>query len=301
MKFLFSSFLLMSLSCFGQHFFQPNTSWHEKYVWHGNAGPGQGFWSYNDWYTDVVGDTIVGTDTFQVVQYERHFGMPANYITNETWYIQRDSNIVYYSSDLITKKMLYDFNMEVGDSLIKEVKFSYEGSGYDTLIVVQVDTINVNGVDRKRILFNDFSFYASPGFPNMYGKPMEWIEGIGDTIYGVIPFDATVNYIIDISGNQNVPCFIENGTTIFGDCDPLSVASISTFDWKVYPNPVNELLTVESPFSGEFKLFDAEGRLVGEWIVSAKDQINISHLNTGVYIGLLQANGVSSRQRIIIQ
>lgn len=82
----------------------------------------------------------------------------------------------------------------------------------------------------------------------------------------------------------------------------LSVSRRNAFEFKLYPNPVNNVLNINSkePLAS-VTAFDMLGRTVLK-VNNVSDSINVSSLNKGVYILQLEAkNGSISTKRIIKQ
>lgn len=65
------------------------------------------------------------------------------------------------------------------------------------------------------------------------------------------------------------------------DCGPLLAANI--ISPNVYPNPARDYIVLDS-FNGELRLVDLNGRVRFRGFVSENSQVNISHLNTGLYL-----------------
>jgi hypothetical protein len=58
----------------------------------------------------------------------------------------------------------------------------------------------------------------------------------------------------------------------------------NTINFSVYPNPANDYINIESDGKVNISIIDAMGKTYLEKIlISEKEQIEISHLNAGVY------------------
>ena len=120
------------------------------------------------------------------------------------------------------EKVLYDFGLSVGDVAYDDLEEEIR------LHVVFVDTIEVNGVSRKRIGFftgNQLEYYGDKldhTNPNQWANC--WVEGIGG-IYG--PTDTYGWYIIG-SRTMMQHCYV-NGECVFtyDDFFAKSVSGIS--------------------------------------------------------------------------
>jgi len=171
--------------------------------------------------------------------------------------------------------LIYDFSLEEGMS------FEYTPTGYPvTMYVKSVDFIEINGAMKKRIRIT-----KDPNLGNIWDT---WIEGIG-SLDGIISF---------IYGNGDLRrlllCYFQNNELIYKNpeypkCyyeegeDITSVQTIVNNDCYVFPNPVDDVLTVSSPNNTLLKIeiFNMFGQKV--YSQAYKNTIDISFLPTGLY------------------
>ena len=68
--------------------------------------------------------------------------------------------------------------------------------------------------------------------------------------------------------------------------------------WSVYPNPVENTLSVHGEGSSGVKIFNAAGQRIFEGIADASGSINVAHLPAGAYILMrtIPAQGIVSRK-----
>lgn len=69
----------------------------------------------------------------------------------------------------------------------------------------------------------------------------------------------------------------------------------------VYPNPANGYFYINSSKEISIKLFDAQGRIVLQQQSSNGQPVNISEINSGIYILQLSADEKTSSQKIIVR
>ncbi len=145
------------------------------------------------------------------------------YIINDTAYfnvyecrdsLQQDwSHVGYIREDTVSKKvfftewhqdfpvgLLYDFNLQVGDSAI--INNYYKGLENVLLICDSIDSLNINGLQKKRL----FLFT-----PNSWRTEI-WIEGIGSQ-FGLL-YSGLAAYGWD---GADLLCCTENDTLIYFD------------------------------------------------------------------------------------
>ncbi len=189
---------------------------------------------------------------------------------------------VYFLPDYVSDEFLiYDFDVEVGDSIYSK-PVDYIGWFYpNPLVVTLIDTIEMLNQCRKRIHFQRYC-------------DTPWIEGIGSLRgllfkSGYIPSNGIWGELI---------CFFDNGNLIyhnpeFETCYPLPLDDVpdpkdfgDTF-LKLYPNPsVNE--TIIEITTGEIEridILDITGRKVflRTNINSNKITLNTAQFKEGLY------------------
>jgi hypothetical protein len=73
--------------------------------------------------------------------------------------------------------------------------------------------------------------------------------------------------------------------------------------FSVYPNPVtNGYVTISSPSNGEknIAVYDILGKQVMNTTITS-DRLNVSQLNSGVYMLNISENGISSTKKLVIK
>jgi len=105
------------------------------------------------------------------------------------------------------------------------------------------------------------------------------------------------------------PLAVDSSTEVFFDnielyeTASLSVDKSSTFTFKVYPNPVNNYVIVESDSSEflEISIFDTLGKNVMPISVLKNSRLDVSSLSRGVYFMRIKANSTQVTKKIIIK
>lgn len=72
---------------------------------------------------------------------------------------------------------------------------------------------------------------------------------------------------------------------------------------KIYPNPATDYFMIKSEEDAKITLYDVSGRIVLDKNTKANEQINTSHLASGVYVVqiTLSAQGIKTEQRLVIK
>jgi len=187
--------------------------------------------------------------------------------------------VTYIGPFQMNASSLYDFNIELGDTI--------NAGGYPALIQ-SVDTVEICGKLRNRYKLNFYQGAISEPY---------LIEGIGSTA-GIIPdyelFESGAS--LDCYSNVNCEC----GAVISNTISPES-AKIKI---EIYPNPASKELVFTS-LSGmnrfELNVFDVIGQSILKTSVDQKQKsINCEHWENGSYFLVLKGEGWQETHKVII-
>lgn len=196
---------------------------------------------------------------------------------------------VYWKAGSQDEFLLYDFSLEVGDTIPFQISFDFVCD----VFVHSIDTVTLeNGEQRRRLNLGDQSY-------GLYSGDY-WIEGIGSNhgpfFYRYCATDQ--NFILlchsDAEGilfsNSSEGCFIAT-----------SVSNILPPDIEVFPNPFTDEIQIkfEETSLSSIQILDIMGRQVLEE-KDVYNVINTSMLESGTYILLLQTTeGRTFSQKLI--
>jgi hypothetical protein len=155
-KLLFTLLLTaVTASLYSQNFVNPGKQW--------NVRQEVNFGVTHTEIYKIGDDTLVNGIAYKI------FLTTEDSITN-TWgkmgLIREDSNRVYFRLYTEPEGLLYDFNLEVGESVTITNLYCYEKE----MTVQNIDTVYISGVPLKRWVFNT------------WGSEEYWVEGIGSFI-----------------------------------------------------------------------------------------------------------------------
>ena len=234
-------------------------------------------------------------------------GVPYRRILSDgspTCRLREDNGVVYkYDESSQTAKVLFDFNLELGDV------FEIQGSAYDVccsectpqiygspggdLTVIEVDFVELAGEIRKVITFDQDGYIGN----------FQWIEGIGN----ITGFDFMWE-ILDITDGYALVCFETNGVSYFFNnatsCDntTLGVDDFKQAQIKIYPNPSNSKVFIESQkdIVKKIKLYSLLGENIQTHSNNLKS-IDVSDLASGIYLLRIFTEQGSTVKKIIKQ
>jgi len=175
--------------------------------------------------------------------------------------------------------LLYDFNLEVGDSIPLSYLYPYN---FCDAIVDTIDSVAVGGLYRKRF---HISTSDNPPWDHTW-----FIEGIG-TEQGLFG-----GFCVPWEGWQDLTCFVQDDSITYPtppnlDCD--LITSIyqkvdEEFSVQIYPNPFTENFIIEIPYvlkNTSVKILNLEGQeLIKRQINKKTNLMEISDFPKGVFV-----------------
>ena len=184
-------------------------------------------------------------------------------------------------------KLLYDFNLEVGQRLDERLLNIIRPSNWpikDSLgKITEIKIENSFNKDRNTWVFNG---------PEVYGDPVVTdillIEGIGILNYN--GFYPSYDRLYDFCEGTLEQCNIVSSTKNTPDTPSNKI--------KIFPNPTSDYIILRSPTSiSKVEIFDQNNRIV---ISSQSLEIDVSSLISGVYfVRCITSNNVQYYQKFI--
>ena len=176
--------------------------------------------------------------------------------------------------------LLYDFNMQIGDTLRLDRSCAYK---LDT-----IDTINLeNGEIRKRMVFNVAEHWSS----NM--ESIIWIEGMGALRNGF--WDYYPGYC-STDNNYSLRCYFYQEEITYREF-PWACIYTNTQEEQLeialtlYPNPADETLYLnfeESVTIQNINIISIDGKI--KQAFNASEEIAVGHLAPGIYYLVIQTD-----------
>ena len=178
--------------------------------------------------------------------------------------------------------LLYDFSLTEGDSILAE-----SNGEYDLYFnVTDVDTIDYNGVERRKITLQFYNYAW-----------VTWIEGIGN-IEGLLMDWRSYTMAMDPMPNVRLRCYEHNEECLYSDfsfdesiydCYTLLYAGLENNEFEsevsIYPNPAKERLYINTSIPiKELTICNLLGQEIQKYNMTEKtSSIDISGLKEGVY------------------
>lgn len=213
--------------------------------------------------------------------------------------LRAENSKVFYLDTLNQLDTLYDFSLNVGDSVL----FDLYGMYPEWLEVINVDTIQISGDDYRRLKF------AEPTM-NAFDELNEiWIEGIG-SIHGPLFPNFPVKFSEEIPDSMLVTCTFSNDQQVwqhesYPSCYVnivLSAEQLKHSDFKIYPNPFTDRIHIENTSLHQFELtiLNSLGRTVKEMQITNDDIIiDLSELKEGIYFLRIESQDTPMTLKVI--
>jgi hypothetical protein len=278
-----------------------NALWRESYVFF----DGNCYLYYHGYQYVMNDDTIVNGNSYhKIYKTDSLCAWPTCpdtlywvYTYNElSFLIREDTNKHIYQYDLTnsTENLLYDFNLNIGDTI-----FTAVGWGN---IVTAIDSVFIDTDYRK--LYRLYNYIEVPS-----GDSLFIIEGLG----GSNGLATHIEPFFESGGRLN--CYKENNMTLWtdsslSDCNLVLTTGIHSIASKVlslslFPNPFHSTTTLQLPHSfskATLKIYNTLGSLVNEQSISGKSAvINREGLRDGIYFVVVNDGENEWRGKVVVE
>lgn len=242
--------------------------------------------SYSTFTYKFDGDTIIDSK-----EYLKLFYSQEEYPTD--WYlmccIREDSNKrVWGDWGLSEDILMYDFSVEAGDTII---------AGIDPVPYV-IDSIGLETIDQEDRKKYWISYALSPYYSET------WIEGIGSSKGICWALSSGL-----VGGWYRLLCMHEDQNLIYQNPNYQSCYLITGIDeyeetrFQLYPNPAYNTIMIKNPNKVKIEsisLLNMNGQQLKAFDAGDK-QLDISNINTGVYIIRLSGETGLWSEKVVIR
>ncbi len=275
----------MNLSIFGQNFISSDKQWNVRL---------SGGYGLTTEIFQIEGDSIVDSISYSKIW------VSFDSLTTMTFQglLREESDVVYYIPPGLSEGILYDFNLEIGDTT--NVKNIFCGNEEIPITVINIDTVEYFGISRKRWQLDSYG-----------GSEEFWVEGIG-SLNG--PLYTKYWYCI-VCPVWELLCFHNNDTLEYimpyeTDCYQNTVGvneNDNKNDFSIRPNPVKKgnLIYIETnSVPNSICIFNSSGLLVKR-LNQFRDKIiriETNDFKQGIYFIRITTTGNKIKtQKILIE
>lgn len=244
-------------------------------------------YSTNSYYRDFIdGDTIINTIRYHKV-YQSGYTYYLNYPPGYYYYyedvfhglLREEDNRWYTINYNGQDELLYDFTLDVGDTVYSAFTFIFE----DPIIVTGVDSVLVGGDYKRRLELNSEE-----------GGGAEYIiEDIGAT-------SGLFENMFFFEWGSELVCFAKNGVSLWGasteECDlAVAIGEAETHPNACFisPNPATDHLILTlygSTGEASFTLINLLGNVVmeGSFTSPSINKIDLNTYSPGIYLAVIK-------------
>lgn len=271
----------------------------------------------------VINGQISKTDALKVTNIDF---MPSQFVTK--WRsiknisgIGEFDNIETVSMALNDEPLFSPLNV-LFPRLLKLKKLNFDSNSLKTLDVTALDALEelIIKTSLVDVLLSNplqkLDFGNSPNFNHLSLRGCPHLENIilrnniADSVY--LSFNTNLPICIEVDDhiaatNNQAPydTWTVIGNHYFSDLCTLSVEKFVENNFKIYPNPGTEYISIEQKTTDgltlkSVQILDSSGK----WIKSVKDdfnQIDVSNLNKGMYLFVIQTDKGNKTEKIVIK
>jgi len=228
------------------------------------------------------GDTLINSDLWFKL-YSTSDSLFQNNLTFRGL-TRTDNNRVLFLDTLNQLDTLYDFNINLGDSVL----FNLYGQFPEKIPVINIDSIQINGQFYRRFHF------AEPTMINAFDLLSEiWIEGIG-SIHGPTFPNFPIKFSTEIPDSLILTCTFSNSQQFwqhpsYNYCYlniVLGIDNNTKPNLTIYPNPVQDNIKINLTKTDNYEInvFNSAGqKIIEKTITSDFVTLDLTTLNDGIY------------------
>ncbi len=296
----FYLFLFIPTLLFGQktnHFDNLDSKWNVAKTYPAANQQNPNFVATTTSIYGYQGDTLINNEQWFKLYSTNDSSFQQNFVYQGL--TRSANNRILYLDENYKLDTLYDFNLNIGDSVL----FNLNGMHPEKIPVTAIDSIQLNGEYYKRVKF------AEP-ILNAFDELNEvWIEGIG-SIHGPLFPNFPVKFSQEMPDSMLLTCtyshnqqFWQNSS--YSSCYTNIVLGTETpevWNFKIYPNPFSDRITLENDRKENFDLaiINSLGQVVRKMkICSIYETIDLSDLNYGIYLLRINDNEITKTIKLI--
>lgn len=210
-----------------------------------------------------------------------------------------ESDLVLLKNGTSPVDTLYNFNLNVGDSVLYDFGFFTSW-----IHVEEIQTIQMNGESYKKFIFTE------PTGPIAFDHLSEvWIEGIG-SVHGPLFPNTPTKFSGEWPDAMDLTCSFANNQDFFqhpsySSCYvniTLGLENQEEVNLSVFPNPVRSTLTIESAqkLTSDIEIVDASGKLIKK-VKADQLTIDVSSFENGIYFLHFQVGNQQVVKKILVR
>jgi hypothetical protein len=264
------------------HFVNDNSEWYVARVYPNASPEFPNFVETRTTYYGFLGDSLINGNTWLKLysSWDTLFTFNLHY----KGLIHSSEGIVLFQDIDNNLDTLYNFNLEIGDSVFFDFGFAAEN-----IAIIGVDSIQINDLYFKRLTFDEPTFIS---FENLNEK---WIEGIGSIHGPIFPHEPKL-FSSEIPDELDLTCSYTNdiqywNNSSYDDCFVniiLGIGERSLDIFNIFPNPFKDFIIIEkeshSTPSYYLEIYNSQGQKVqSQELINIRQRISLDQIPVGIY------------------
>lgn len=287
-KIVLISFLIMlCVASFAQNWYPDGATWtfDNQYL---VSYPAHGYVKYSVGNDTVINDTMAKLININAVAYNGNESVENPLIVHES-----NSRVYHWTGEKF--KLMYDFNLNAGDTLKNEVRHADWCDSVSPVIIDSVSSVNINGINLKV----QYITYTPYNWEYLVEARTERIvERVGSERY----FIYSPNCEFGCSfANTDLRCYNDNDISYRNEwwdyfhhdveCDSVinaHVQEIPNIKFTVYPNPTDDFVTIsdDGQYGGVFcaEQYNSLGEKLYVTTAECSATFNMENYPAGLYV-----------------
>lgn len=287
-KIVFISFLIMlSTASFAQNWYPAGATWtfDDQYLVSYSA---HGYVKYSVGNDTIINDTVAKLININAVAYNGNESVGNPLIVHES-----NSRVYHWTGERF--KLMYDFNLNAGDTLKTEILYADFCDSVSPIIIDSVSSVNINGINLKvqYITYTPYNweFYVE-------ARTERIVERVGSERYFIYSPNCDFSCF---SGHTDLRCYNDEDISyrnewwdyFFHDveCDSVINADVQEVldnKFTIFPNPADDFVTIsdDGQYGRTFyaELYNSLGEKLYATTAECSASFNMENYPAGLYV-----------------
>lgn len=274
-----------------------------KWYFTGYDGVGSGSKIYHTF--EITKDTLINGDVYSIIQYKDAKGLGREFYNQ--YYLSQQKGVLYYYFEG-SRKVLFDLNAQVGDTIYIDAYESYKTVKTIKVRITDKEWIKINSLQNdslRQYTFRDVS-NQSQGF--FVEKIIKYKPTMSDNLLNI------VLWFYAPEGANIIRCYNDSNYSFKfkdfkEDCNYSNV-SIKPLkeqnDFKIlniYPNPSKGIFTLQTTLKGHCTISNELGQTIQQFdlLANTTHLIDLSAVSNGMYFIQFVSNNKQYSHKLVKQ
>ena len=299
---LISFLIMLCVASFAQNWYPAGATWtfDLQYL---VSYPAHGYVKYSVGNDTVINDTVAKLININTVAYNGNESVANPLIVHES-----NSRVYHWTGERF--KLMYDFNLNAGDTLKTEILYADFCDSVSPVIIDSVSSVNINGINLK-VQYITYTPYNWEYFVD--ARTERIVERVGSEIEFIYEPYCGFGEHFEYTGLR---CYNDNDISyrnewwdyFFHDveCDSVINANIQEVPndiFAIYPNPSSGKFNISTEGNeGRADIYDSLGRKVTSIeSLGDGDEIDLSGYGKGVFLVVVDIDGQLVEKKVVVE